>query len=81
MGIIKSIVTSKTYLAGLGLILCGAGALIGDAAKIDSVATAGAWAGSIPTHPGTQMVLAGLATFGIGHKVEKAKAAAAPPKK
>jgi len=76
MNILKTIATSKTYVAGIALILCGAGALIGEAAKINTIAEATELAGRIPTHPGTQMILAGLAAFGIGHKVEKAKAAA-----
>lgn len=73
MEILKTIATSKTYLAGIGLILCGVGALLGEASKIQSLAEAGEFAGQIPNHPGSLMILNGLAVFGIGHKVEKTK--------
>ena len=71
----------KTYLGGIGFMLSGAGMLIADAVKIETGADAIAFISAIPAHPGTASFLAGFTAVGIGHKVEKAKAAAAAPAK
>ena len=70
----KMVKDSKTYLAGVGAMLCGIGTLIVDACKIQDMAGAVEFASGLPTHPGTVMFLGGYGAIGIGHKIEKAKA-------
>ena len=66
----------KTYIGGVGLMLSGAGLVLADAVKIETGADAIAFATALPTHPGVITFLAGWTAVGLGHKVEKAKAAA-----
>lgn len=67
----------KTYLGGIGLMLSGAGIVIEDAVKtVQDPATALTFAMSLPAHSGVITFLAGFTAVGIGHKVEKTKAAA-----
>ena len=81
MEIIKSLWAKldgiKTYLGGVGLMLSGASMIIAEAVTIDNGGDAIAFATALPTHPGVIIFLAGWTAVGLGHKVEKAKAAAA----
>ena len=55
----------KTYVAGFGMILVGVGGIALHVSGSDSSFT-------LDFNQGIELLLAGLAVIGIGHKVEKA---------
>ncbi len=59
----------KTYLAGGGLMLTGAAKVIEAALPLLS----GGGVDGAALNEGWTMVMAGLAIFGVGHKLDKAK--------
>jgi len=71
LGLPKIIFKSKAYLAGAAAILSGASMILVDAVKIDSLASAMAFAASLPEHPGTIVFLNGLGIVGLRHAVAK----------
>jgi len=72
--LLKRVAGSKTYVAGVGLILTGAGALCAQVVGVIDAGTLAAWiefGKGLPTNEGFLAISAGLGMVGLKHSHEK----------
>ena len=69
--LLEGIAGKKTYIAGVGLILVGAGHLLGSVASIDltSLSAVLDLVKDLPSHPGTRELLEGFGLVGLRHAI------------